>query len=1200
MAGEAAEGRALSAALSAPTPFRTRAGSAALHGAERHVQRYAPEADGQRRRGSLGALAFVDRLVLPWVAPQRQSSSLRMFGHYLAHGAGERAAAHVSWLFPRPWYQDELDWMAAARAGVDQESQFSAESLFTTRGTYAERPSAAAQAAPSPASLGFVAPSLASTQAPSMIDQVWSPLVANDTAANARLVQIAVAASGDAGRPLATSAMSALAPALIAPNAPGRAPAALPALRARLAAMIAAGDPTGPTGPTAAQPTSRLAGLAPAQVLPAVTADGFGATRASFGEPAETDDAPRAFDRDERPAASRPLEEQHAIRVAEQQRVAADVQRAIAQADDARRTPQATPAAEPMPALPIGLRMVDLLARGVETGQAPSPVAGPRLAMPAGLGGLVGVAPTLDAIGAMATGRPAPAAFAPSAALAAFAATSTPAQMPRTAPAAPLALAAIAQARPHALDHVAWSDRWLARMAGAQPRALAAFDATTAVPSARSLARATAAPAPVFVAPAVAAAPTAAEPAADRVVRYDDNDVTPDEVLFAIAAARSQAPARRPAPLAAVPTAPARPGVERPTPADAVLTAAPAAPGAGLAPSLAASPLAPALAGILPLAPAAAFDVRALFGGEVAAAYLGGLLAAGTFSVDTLGALRGAAPASRRAAGAPAMSVVAPVDPGAGPGAPGPVDEPTLTLRAPLFMPPVELGDDGEPATDTGFAPTADEAPAAPLWSARPGMTAERSRRWATHTHESAADLSFDFVPPELVLAARAYGLSPADAAQASRIATGGVTALQLLAGNVEMTFLDALAGAAQRGGSGFAVAGDPDAQARGFAPVTAFPVGGDEAPALTSAIPSAPRRAPRGAFLWPAATAGALGLRSAEAAGDTALSVAALELLAASAVAQLGTFAIPPGEAAGDAAPARGGRAFAAPLDAAVESSLADADADAATAAAEPAQHARFQALYLALTQAGPARSAAGQAARAFALAGRGEGGASLSARERAALAWSVLPMISDGGQVSAEVAAALGLAPAPASAPIAGRAPELTALAATAPAFADEAPDEARSGLARAGEALSAFVAPAAAAPAPAATSSAFASSSGSGSRAPTAAPELVRTAASGRFGGGETEIPSWFEQAARKMLETRGMGDSLSLAELTLVTAAPPTQIAASTRGQTVTAAAPSPQSMPAKPGMPDIEKIAQEVYAEFLAMMDSVRWRNNGEP
>ena len=93
----------------------------------------------------------------------------------------------------------------------------------------------------------------------------------------------------------------------------------------------------------------------------------------------------------------------------------------------------------------------------------------------------------------------------------------------------------------------------------------------------------------------------------------------------------------------------------------------------------------------------------------------------------------------------------------------------------------------------------------------------------------------------------------------------------------------------------------------------------------------------------------------------------------------------------------------------------------------------------------------------------------------------------------------------------------------------------------------------------------------------------------------------IPPWFEQAARKMLESRGAGDGISLAELTLVTAAPSTQVAHAARGAAATAStAPSVQTVPAKPGMPDIEKLAQEVYSEFLAMMESVRLRNTGEP
>jgi hypothetical protein len=39
----------------------------------------------------------------------------------------------VSWLFPRPWYQDELDWMAAARQGLEASPSRGA---MTTRGTF--------------------------------------------------------------------------------------------------------------------------------------------------------------------------------------------------------------------------------------------------------------------------------------------------------------------------------------------------------------------------------------------------------------------------------------------------------------------------------------------------------------------------------------------------------------------------------------------------------------------------------------------------------------------------------------------------------------------------------------------------------------------------------------------------------------------------------------------------------------------------------------------------------------------------------------------------------------------------------------------------------------------------------------------------------------------------------------------------------
>src|SRR5438105_7768287 len=105
----------------------------ALHAAERHVDRWAPEQGATSRSRSLRSLAFVDRLVSPWMETAQRSASLRMYGDVISSGWGERTVAPVSWVFPRPWYQDELDWMAASRT-VAQMSP--GRAALTTRGTY--------------------------------------------------------------------------------------------------------------------------------------------------------------------------------------------------------------------------------------------------------------------------------------------------------------------------------------------------------------------------------------------------------------------------------------------------------------------------------------------------------------------------------------------------------------------------------------------------------------------------------------------------------------------------------------------------------------------------------------------------------------------------------------------------------------------------------------------------------------------------------------------------------------------------------------------------------------------------------------------------------------------------------------------------------------------------------------------------------
>src|SRR5947208_17026939 len=107
------EPRALSAALAQPA-FVTKGGGRAMHAADRHVERWAPEAGASRVR-PLRNLGFVDRLVAPWIEAAQRSASLRLFSQYISNGMGERQGGAVSWVFPRPWYQDELDWMAAAR-----------------------------------------------------------------------------------------------------------------------------------------------------------------------------------------------------------------------------------------------------------------------------------------------------------------------------------------------------------------------------------------------------------------------------------------------------------------------------------------------------------------------------------------------------------------------------------------------------------------------------------------------------------------------------------------------------------------------------------------------------------------------------------------------------------------------------------------------------------------------------------------------------------------------------------------------------------------------------------------------------------------------------------------------------------------------------------------------------------------------------
>jgi hypothetical protein len=142
------------------------------------------------------SLGFVDRLVAPWMETAQRSSSLRMFTQFASSGVNERAGGAVSWVFPRPWYQDELDWMAAARdatsIGSGRIGSGGDRAMLTTRGTYV------AQGAPQE----LVAPGLSvartQTVAPSFgaaadLSQQYSPLVPLAAVSAAQLMARVVA-----------------------------------------------------------------------------------------------------------------------------------------------------------------------------------------------------------------------------------------------------------------------------------------------------------------------------------------------------------------------------------------------------------------------------------------------------------------------------------------------------------------------------------------------------------------------------------------------------------------------------------------------------------------------------------------------------------------------------------------------------------------------------------------------------------------------------------------------------------------------------------------------------------------------------------------------------------------------------------------------------------------------------------------------
>jgi hypothetical protein len=1122
--------------MSATTAFIPQGGAVAMRASERHIDRMAPERDAMRRSRSLATLGFSDRVIGPYVIPAQQSP-LRMFSSEEALAeAGSDPSPEIeptSWIFPRPWYLDELGWLQSTRA-----------SAMATEGR-AERAARAAavrpaQPASSRAGLGVMVPTATAAPALELIAPSFGSL-------GGRLGRPAAGALAEVRRARGPEAVTAAAPGATRARAGQPIPTRPAALRAWSplvpfaavqAAELMAGVLAPAVRPRAATDAANDAATIDSDVAPWQAAPTQELV-APWVAPRDLVETRRADTRRE-PASARPAPVpealrnrlQNALRRLEAQRAQTRTQaqaqgRPQTQIETGRTSGQAAPAtAAPATAAPgaspagpeagaaaaaassstartagaaapasASSRALELVLRSAvagRTGQDMAPSTGPRLALPAGLGGLIvgmraervvsrpaslraaapaaagraaAVTPARDATAELPLATPVPAP--------ARAGQASPAAPAMATPAAPglaygSAYRAVTRTRPSALAHVAWTDRWLARFAGASTEALAAMELTTGTAASAPMRAAFAAQAPeaVFLsgllgasaATARAASPETAAPASPggrasgavqarpaaaaarpqpsaaarpsagarpapapapatppSAPRIADDDSVSDEVFAAIAAAAARAPRRgaqsaraasaaeataaqpsRAATAAATTTSTAAATAEAralaaPAPAtgeasgvDRLLAASPAAPGPGMRVALASSPVAPALSALLPLPPSPSFDVRAMHGVELARAYLLGLIEPESLSAGTspagpmLSPLRwapaGAASAqdatsARQASPSFDMPVVARDAASPAPGA-SPDARPALTAQQPAAgrapataastatvaaagatavsrpagLAAAALSAAARPApllpAIAGPAPAAVPGPVAGQMSAAapaaglayaPGTTAAKAESWAMTRAQHAADLALDYVSPELLVAAQAYGFGPAEAAQAARLSTSGRTGLATLAAAVDLRFIEAFT-AVRSGGEGpgtraasaasmpasgppagpapistaspvsgpaaTAPAASPAAQA-GAAGLTGTPAG-TPMPGAALAFPAWPRafglpaRTPRGAFLWPHATVMAMNLQAAEADTAQPMSLAALDLLAASAVAQMGALVAP------------------------------------------------------------------------------------------------------------------------------------------------------------------------------------------------------------------------------------------------------------------------------------------------------------------
>lgn len=606
--------RAVDVVLSGARPFRSRAGDAASRASKRHVERFAPEGKRAVRSPALRTLSFADGILSPYVG---QASSSATFGAFSAASRQEDRPdggvmsqyvrpEEASWIFPKPWYLDELSWLAAARATAPQVGRSATSRRpASSRGRTG---SVGATAIAPPLPMALVAPSFAASTAsaamrtgfrapgtgrksgqtgglqrqqsgfvgPEAAMRAWTPLVSFPAAQAAEVMQAAAFTNRVTERTQGTlvdeawALLEYVAPSditdrddkmQVTERARGRMERAVQRAAERRSQRATTAQ-TGVHSRTATERRPSTSASAPAAPLPTPTPTATPSTSSSVGAPA--------------PVAQTSATPAVAARTTSAATGAADI---LARGADAV-TPTVQPGSGPSvseppssasveqsaaaaPGQPVRslernpLTVAELLTNSVVHGGGNiAPMGGPRIALPSGLGGavagirsarsvarpviqrraIVDATPLQRNMSGMTSRLRRPTRRAPASVQAADIDMSVAApgaigmatrgHVGRPTSEAPgigsggwrrgaieprSAYRAVTGHRPRSVQHVAWSDRWLARFAGASASGLATLDALAsdsrggARTQAAGFARfAAGAPAPVFIASDIA------------------------------------------------------------------------------------------------------------------------------------------------------------------------------------------------------------------------------------------------------------------------------------------------------------------------------------------------------------------------------------------------------------------------------------------------------------------------------------------------------------------------------------------------------------------------------------------------------------------------------------------------------------------------------------------------------------------------